>query len=378
VLRFHWSFVFGLLSLLAPGVARAQSPPKEIIVVDVPQGEPALDANRLRAAVASELDVDAVLPQDPRAARAKGTLRVSVDRAGHALVISYQGHTEPLVRRVDLPSSTQATERTAVLLAGNLARDEAGELATELRKSKTTPQAAPPPAPEAAPVEDQKAIHDLNWLGVVLAHETRASLPREIAADTMLGATLGMVAASSYWTFGGAANSGWYNAGYWHLYGAGTVLAMSSLLVLVRRGDFSELNEYYARERASAHSTAVVLEEVEQAWLRSARAERKRRRVIGWFETVGGGLLVAGSVTTLVINSQQAQGFPATPFAVFGVVGAAGLALGIHLVSSDGPLESALHAYERSAERVVTPTETLLPVFVPASGGGVLGLSGRF
>jgi hypothetical protein len=379
LLRFVGFLALSLLALLAPCIAKAQSAPKTIIVVDLPRGDPALDANRLRAAVASELDADAVASDDPRASRASGTLRVSIDRAAHALVVAYQGRTEPVVRKVDLPRSTQATERAAVVLAGNLARDEAGELASELRKAKTTATATTTAAPasEAAPPEDQKAIHDLNWLGVVLAHETRASRPREVAADLMLGASLGISVASGFCTaWAGASSSSWNNYGVWYLFGAATLTTMGS--VLVRPGDFGELSEYYARDRASAHSAADVLDEVEQAWLRSARAERRRRRVVGWIETIGGGLLVAGSATTLVDDSQQAHGFPATPFVVLGVEGAAALGLGIDLVLSESPLESALHEYERGAERVVTPTETLLPVFVPVSGGGILGLSGRF
>jgi hypothetical protein len=377
LLRFHRWFALSLLALLVPDIALAQSSPKEIVVVDLPQGEPALDANRLRAAIASELDAEAVRADDPRASRAGGTLRVSIDRVAHALVVAYQGHTDPVVRKVDLPGTTQATERAAVLLAGNLARDEAGELATELRRSRTTPQAAPRPAPEAAPAEDQKAIHDLNWLGVVLARETRASLPREVTSDLMLGATLGMYVASSFsagWV--GAASSSWNNEGAWYLFGAATLTAMGS--ALVRPGNFSELDEYYARDRASAHSAAEVLDEVEQAWLRLAHAERRRRRVVGWVETGLGGLLVAGSTTTLAIDSQQTHGFPATPFVVLGVVGAAGLGFGIHLVLRESPLESALHAYERGAGRVVAPSEAILPVFAAAPGGGAVGVSGRF
>jgi hypothetical protein len=378
VLRSKSSLALCLLAVAAPHLARAQSPSKEVVVVDVPAGEPWLDANRLRAEVSSELGTETVAPTDPRASRASGTLRVSIDRGAHLLVVAYEAHTEPVVRRIDLPNTTPATERAAVLLAGNLARDEAGELASELRKSKVTPPAtSPPPGPEAVAQEDPRAIHDLNWLGVVLARETRASRVRGMVADILLGASLGALAASTFSTsVVAASSSNWDKAGAWYVLGGSAITAMGSVLVLP--GDFAEINEYYAHDRASAHSAAAVLDEVEQAWLRSARAERHRRRTIGWVEAIGGGLLVAGSATSLAIDSQQAHGIPASPFVVAGVVGAASVAMGIHLVSSESPLESALHAYESSADRVVTPTETVFPVLAPAPSGVMVGLSGSF
>jgi hypothetical protein len=375
-LPFTSSFVLCLSALAAKGPAHAQSQP-EVVVVDVSAGKPWLDENRLRAAVASELEVEAVAPLDPRASRASGILHVSIDRAAHSLIIAYEGHTEPVVRRIDLPDSAAAAERAAVLLAGNLARDEASDLANELRKAKPRPPVTPAPTPPAGAPEDPRAIHDLNWLGVVLAREDRASRPRAMVADVLLGASLGTLAASALVTSVVSASSpSWDKYGTWYLFGASALTAMSSLLALP--GDFAELNEYYARDRASAQPAAVVLEDVEQAWLRAGAAERRRRRVAGWIDVISGSVLVAGSAATLVIDSQQAHGIPATPFVVFGVVGAAALALGIHLVSSESPLEAALHAYESSAERVVTPTETILPILAPAPSGAVLGLTGRF
>src|SRR5260370_19236248 len=230
LLRFVSFFALSLLAPLAPGVAEAQSPPKAIIVVDVPQGEPALDANRLRAAVASELDADAVTSDDPRALRASGTLRVSIDRAAHALMIAYQGHTQPIVRKVDLPGSAQATERAAVLLAGNLARDEAGELAAELRKSKATAQATPSAsaAREANP-EDEKVIRDLDALGVSLAHEIRAGRSRESAAGLLGGLGVGLWGPGSVWLLSElAAGSRSLKDGPCGLWGAGAPSVIGS------------------------------------------------------------------------------------------------------------------------------------------------------
>jgi hypothetical protein len=152
--RFFLPFAFAVATMLAPTSARAQKPPAPmvavIVVVDVPSDDGGIDPARLRAAVGAELGAEAVAPTDPRATQASGTVRVSVDRATRTRVVEYRGDAEPITRRVELPEDADATERAAVLLAGNLARDEASELAAALRK----PKEAAPTTPETVVPED--------------------------------------------------------------------------------------------------------------------------------------------------------------------------------------------------------------------------------
>ena len=112
---------------------RAWAEPAEkaarVVVVEIAAEGSEIDGVELRSAIARELGAEAVAPDDPSAAQATGTLRISVDRPSHALVVAYRGSAEPIERRVDLPPDCESIERAAVFLRGNLARDEGDELA---------------------------------------------------------------------------------------------------------------------------------------------------------------------------------------------------------------------------------------------------------
>jgi hypothetical protein len=126
-----------------PSIARAdEAPARDLLVVEVAPDATELDAKKLRDAIGAELGADTVAPDDARAKAATGAIAVSVDHDARQLVVTYRGGAAPL-RRIDLPSDRAGVEQEAVLLAGNLARDEAGDLVTELRKARP---AAPPPA----------------------------------------------------------------------------------------------------------------------------------------------------------------------------------------------------------------------------------------
>ncbi len=102
-----------------------------LVVLEIAAGP--LDRDRVRAEIARELGAEVVAPEDPRAAAAAGTLGV-VAKAG-SLTVSYRASARaPLVRTVPLPADARQAESVAVLLAGNLARDEAAELVAALRK----------------------------------------------------------------------------------------------------------------------------------------------------------------------------------------------------------------------------------------------------
>jgi hypothetical protein len=308
-------------------------------------------------------------------------VRVSVDHAARTLVVEYRGRAEPITRAIDLPPDAETTERAAVLLAGNLARDEADELVDALRKPKpatTEWDTNEPPDAE----QDREERRDLDLLGAALAHDMQRSRARKSGADVTLAlgfGTMGLSLGAS--TYGIATGAHWsVDAGMYTLQVADVFLITSAL---VRPGNFEELNATYARGRADGLPPGMVRANVEQAWLRSAQVEHYNRRLIGWLMVGLGSLMTAGSALALAVDVAQpssAQPIGLGPWVGWTALSLADLTLGIHGVTSDGPLESALHDYEGSAGRRVRLSDSLslVPVVAPARGGGFVGLGGRF
>lgn len=122
--------------------ARAEGEPPLAVVVD----DAALAAE-LRQAVSDELHV----PTTDRAA--PGSAALFIGRAEGRLVVRYRrpdgSHVE---RSVPLPDAPRDVVRTSAWLAGNLVRDEATELLTQLRRSQPpTPVPSPNPNPSPNP-----------------------------------------------------------------------------------------------------------------------------------------------------------------------------------------------------------------------------------
>jgi hypothetical protein len=346
----------------------------KIVVVDVDPAATEIDAAGLREAIGKELGATAVAPDDARAARAR-TIAVSIDAARHALVVSYREHTATVTRSIDLPLDPDATARAAVLLAGNLARDEAGELVATLRKEKPPADAASATGP--APVEPiDEEPGKLDRLGATLEFHAHNGHSLRLAIEwTML---LAGIAAEGVGL--GLSLDGHSDAGQVLLQG-GLGLTLSS--VFVAPGHFEELTLYYAHARATDLSPELAREDVEQAWLRVARKEHWNRKFLGWLETVLGGagaaLLTTYFAATLESPTVASRTFLPT-FTGLLVVDAIGLTLGITCLTTDGPVESALHDYEASAGHAIVPSgaSEIGPRFSLTQGGGLVGIGGRF
>jgi hypothetical protein len=372
-------------SFLCPRGAAAQ---EGVVVVAVAAQDPSqspLDVAKLRTDIGADLGVEAVAPDDPRATQATGTLRISVDRATHSLTVAYESEPRRVERRVELPSDARVAERAAALLAGNLARDEAGDLASELRKGDRAKAVSPAaPSPEEgdalASYEHERERYALDRLGVTLAGHVQRDRWREQLAYFVLGGSLAAIGAGATVILAQGASSSANEAVSVPFLQTGFLGMLAGGLLLP--GDFGELNDYYARERAASVPVAKARADVEQAWLRAAHNEHRRRRVVGWVQTVGGALLAGTSATILVIDRQQpSSSNDVTPlWAAFSVAGAATFGVGLYLLVSDGPLESAWREYEHGAPPAEKPTETasIGPVFAPASGGALVGIGGHF
>jgi hypothetical protein len=141
----------GVGALLVTGPAWAEEARPGVLVVLVDPGSTSLDPAEVRAAVARELRVDVV---DAPAAGAAGTMSVKVEGPSE-LTMTFQstdGWVE-VTRQVGLPADPAEQMETIALLAGNLARNEAGELLAGLKPKQTPPpeKRTPAPAPRAEP-----------------------------------------------------------------------------------------------------------------------------------------------------------------------------------------------------------------------------------
>ncbi len=138
--------LLALLALSSP--ARADTPPPVVVVLV--QG-PNLDAAEVREAIGRELDARVA---DVRSDDAIGTLDVRVTDT--TVTVAYRGGGAPLERTIDRPRDRRQDVEVIALLAGNLARDEAAELARRLARPKPEPETSEPeapPAPSRAPVK---------------------------------------------------------------------------------------------------------------------------------------------------------------------------------------------------------------------------------
>jgi hypothetical protein len=378
-------------AVVVPGAARAQGGrdgPTAVVVVDAPRDERTLEGARLRADVSAELGEEAVAPDDPRAGDAAGTLVIRVNRQAHSLMVEYLAHadagglrTPSTSRTIALPDDDVAIERAAVLLAGNLARDEASDLAASLRRAH--PAASPAPARKAAaevdePDDDERIA--LTRLGDAIEQETARSQPRRTLAEVAFGVGIGAMFASAAFDFYGlSTGNGWAPDAGLLLLQSGDALFASS--IVLRPGSFEGLRTMLAQERADLLPPDEVRLDVEQAWARAARIEHHDRRVYGWFMTGVGSLAVAASSLAFVgyFGQSARSGSILAPLTGFAAVSALDLAVGLQLLLSDGPMESALRAYSSSADVSLSgESARVTPTVAPVPGGVVAGVGGRF
>jgi hypothetical protein len=367
----------------APSSAAAplEKPAKSVLVVEIAADPADLEASSLRRAIGAELGEDAVAPEDPRALTAVGTVRISIDRTAHTLVVAYRGAADPITRAVDLPPDRATRERAAVLLTGNLARNEGDDLAKSLQKSAPSAQEEAPPAPQPPPPPaDSEAMGELDRLGAIFVFHQKNGAPRKTAAKVLWWSGLATLLASPALELGSIAargDAGLYVAQYATV-ASGVLFGVSAL---VAPGDFSDLNEKYLSWREYIRP-ADARADLELTWRNAAAREHHHRFVGGLVYTIVGGALVALAGVGLGAQATSATADPReTGPVVFGAAGAVGLtALGVHWLTSSGEVETALHEYERDSGHTVAPraTETKLrPFLVPTNGGAMLGVGGE-
>jgi len=152
-LTLHWSkrayawlgAVAGLVFVLVASVARAEERAQGLPAV-ISIGASSLDPVAVQQAIETELQVPLVI--DPTAAQ-----RLEIAITGRRVNVTYvTPGREPVTRSVDLPKDEPRALQTLAFLAGNLARDEAGELLAQLAPPPgESPADAPPPPPLPPP-----------------------------------------------------------------------------------------------------------------------------------------------------------------------------------------------------------------------------------
>jgi hypothetical protein len=150
-----------LVLALGWSVARAGTVAPVVVLVD--RSVTGVTAGAVREAVARELSAEALPPEDPGAARARGTLIVALEElpGGRRVFLTWRdAEGRETGRMVSVGPGEEELLSTIGLLAGNLARDEAGELLHGLQPhvdevtittTVTVAQEGPPPAPAAIP-----------------------------------------------------------------------------------------------------------------------------------------------------------------------------------------------------------------------------------
>lgn len=143
-----------LTVLSATAGAQESAPAATTLVVSVDAGTSGLSADEVRAAIGTELGVATAAE-----GRSAATIVVRIAK-GRALVSVSRASGTRIEREIDLPSERAAQIEVIALLAGNLARDEAAELLSALKKKEpatTTTEEKAPSAPSAAPSPAAKA-----------------------------------------------------------------------------------------------------------------------------------------------------------------------------------------------------------------------------
>jgi hypothetical protein len=362
--RLACAMLVAILLLVRTG--RAQG---EITVVEVAPGASELDPDRLRIQIGAELHTQAVTPDAPSAASASGKLRIDLDHRTGTLTVTYQGGGTPVTRQIPLPADGTSARSAAVMLAGNLARDEASELATELR-------AARPPDVPAAVVpgpEENRAAADAHQAAQLDADRLQATLDVYARHDRRVRTIWGwsMIVA-------GAVGSGLDVYLERHTLSASSfVSALANPLLFFGIGRLLATTRFEDLAAFDHQGNGAVA--TEYAWVRAAHSEHQWRRGGGVALLALGGVAVGAASLVLADGALQVDTEARLGYAG-GLVAAGGLlgGLGFHFVTTDGLVERALRSYDAgslavpAASSLVGPRVSLLP------GGATFGFGGSF
>lgn len=299
-----------------------------VVVVDVAGDR--LNPSHTRELVAKELSVDAVAPDDPRAAEATGRIVVTGSAKDGTLTVRYRKVDEPIERSVKLPDDPSRAESDAAYLAGNLARDEAGELTPQ-------PRAIPAPAAVDAPSsssDDDRRYAQLRAYVGALSTEARETSVR----SGMLLATAGalLLTPGIYVTARGDIESD-RGIAVTSFATGGVFIAIGLVAMIAKVDPYEPLTKVLREQEAQGASSEEALANVDNAWKKQVADEQSTRRASAILSfVVAGASLGVGSVL-LATGSDVSPGTSAYLIASGGV----NAILGIATLLTEGPMERA-------------------------------------
>lgn len=344
------------LSLAWVSVASADEPAARVYVVDV-QGE-GLDADRVRTGIARELGVVAVAPEDPRAATAVGHVDIDARSPQKSLRVTFRKVDAPVTRVVGLPADATKAESTAVLLAGNLARDEASELLQGMRKP------APPPRPAPPSVEQQHDAEALERMRAILADRSETRKKQRIwgsAATIAVG--LGASAPGVYLVAKDDSSTSRRYGGL--LVVCGTSFAIPAFVGLFITSEEEDLYRRLKEIEADTSDPGVITVRMDEEWKTHAEASEGRRRFAGTLGIVIGSLALGGGTALAVAGPSDAPWISG----LFLGIGALDVLAGTYSLLTESPLEDSYRTWKLvgarktpSALQVVRPTVGVAPL----------------
>jgi hypothetical protein len=379
--RFLLAIALTIFSTFASTAAAAA----RTIIVDV-KGD-IDDPDALRDAIAKELGAVAVAPDDARATQAKGTLVIEAKGADRRMTASYRRLGDAVSRTVDLPADPRRMRQFAVVLAGNVAREEADELLGAMKK----PAPPPPPAPAAPAVVASEA--DLRRARAILDHHVDLANDRRLFA-----ATAALAQAAACLSFGayyvaqpGEAAATQRKLGGW-LLAHGTGSLAGGVLTLALVSDPHEVLALRLRELEASSSPEDALATLDREWAEAADRARSDRKVGGGIAVGIGalGVLAGLALPMFIPRSQQDNGTMAASMGIT-LLGGLTVGVGINLFYSPSAIESSYSMYRairgggepsygawsagRPRAQATEPRPTIGAGPMPGGGGGVsLGL----
>jgi hypothetical protein len=338
-----------------------------VVIVDVTGDR--LDPSHTRELVEKELSVTAVAPDDPRAATATGRIEVKSNATDKKLTVKYRKVDEPVERTIDLSDDTARAESDAALLAGNLARDEASEL-------------APPPAKPAPPKKAEKAVksneisiasvwsdedRELAHIDAFLKHttdedhsaRTRTGIIELAIAGALIAPAVfflirGDTSTEERAYMGGATTAG------------GALIGAGIATMLIQPNELEPIQKKIREHNGVGTDSKTALEDVDREWAKLAADAKRGRTIYGWMSVGLGAALMATGGAGIIAG----EGAPSSFGVTFAALGGMFLVNGIATLTGESVTERSYrtwHTFRTTEAR--GPNVSFGATVLPGGGG---------
>jgi hypothetical protein len=333
-----------------------------VVVVDVSGDR--LDPDHTRQLVGTELAMDAVAPDDPRAAQATGRIEVRGNAKDGKLIVRYRKVDEPIERSVPLAGDSPRAESDAALLAGNLARDEASELAP-------VKPAMPSPLPPPPPIGDPRDATRLEVMRGVLTQLHGEEQSARVRGGVVALVTGAAVLGTGVWALarGGADDPEPFGYALATTSTGAALVIVGTIILLTKASIYQPFLDKLREEEKNGTAAGDVVEEVDKAWAKAASEEKGMRTASAVVGFIAGGLLTGSAIYFATSNDDDKT----TPIAL-GMVGTANIGLGIATLLTEGPVESSYRLWKTvrtapTADRSPLSNISVGATVLPGGGG---------